>query len=90
MNEKIIELCTLCKKYKDIGLHISIEFDQFGIIIRGYWDRGVDGIECFNRRCSECLFKESNGELDIESMIDNFKKEFESELQKREDEDVRN
>jgi hypothetical protein len=86
MNEKIIELFTLCKKYEDIGLHISIEFDRFGILIRGYWDRGgIARTICFNKRYSEYLFKESNIELDIESMIDDFKKEIESEWQKRED-----
>ena len=82
MNEKIIELCTLCKKYEDIRLHISIEIDRFGIVIRGHWDRGTDGTKFFNKRYSEYLFKELNNELDIESMIDDFKEEFESEWEK--------
>ena len=84
MNEKIIELCTLCKKYEDIRLHISIEIDRFGMVIKGYWDKGVNGTKCFNKRYSEYLFKESNNELDIESMIDDFKKEFESGWQNKE------
>ena len=75
-NISIDQLEDLCNKYIKEGLLLSIEFNQFGMIIRGYQNDF-----CFNRMYSYDLFKNLSF-VDVDFLVDEFKKEFDKEIEK--------
>lgn len=70
------QLEDLCNKYVKEGLLLSIEFNQFGMIIRGYQNDF-----CFNRTYSYDLLKNLSF-VDVDFLVDEFKKEFDKGVSK--------
>lgn len=71
------QLKDLCNKYVKEGLSLSIEFNQFGMIIRGYQKDF-----CFNRMYSYDLLKDRSLVYVTDFLVDEFKKEFDKEISK--------
>lgn len=76
------QLRDLCNKCAKEGLSLSIEFDQFGMIIRGY-RKGL----CFNRMYSYDLLKDRSLVYVTDFLVDEFKKEFDKEVEPQESEE---
>lgn len=70
------QLRDLCNKYAKEGLLLTIEFDQFGMIIRGYQKDF-----CFNRMYNYDLLKDLSL-VYVDFLVDEFKKEFDKEVSK--------
>lgn len=68
------QLEDLCNKYVKEGLLLSIEFNRFGMIIRGYQNDF-----CFNRMYSYDLLKNLSL-VYVDFLVDEFKKEFDKEV----------
>ena len=75
-NISIDQLEDLCNKYIKEGLLLSIEFNQFGMIIRGYRNDF-----CFNRMYSYDLLKDRSL-VYMDFLVDEFKKEFDKGVSK--------
>lgn len=78
------QLEDLCNKYIKEGLLLSIEFNQFGMIIRGYQNDF-----CFNRMYDYDLLRNLSisqslvyREIVVDYLVDEFKKEFDKEVSK--------
>lgn len=71
------QLRDLCNKYVKEGLSLSIEFNQFGMIIRGYQNDF-----CFNRIYDYYLLKSLSVVDGMDFLVDEFKKEFDKEISK--------
>lgn len=76
------KLISLCTKYNDTGFSFHIEFAEFGMIIRGYFcePSNINNMKCFNREYSKYFIKEISDDIDIETILDDFKNEFEHKL----------
>lgn len=69
----------LSTKYKDRYIFISFEFNELGLIIRGYFNsRETTKIYTFNRCYSYEYLRMTC--TDIDSLVDEFVNEFESNL----------
>ena len=81
-----LDLLNLSRKYANRGLTIDIEFSRFGMIFKGYWDITLNKVELlrFNREYSYEQLENLSDEIDIEFLIDEFKKEFEERIKERE------
>ena len=68
----------LANRYADLGLFIRIEFDEYGMIFRGYWMNPItlSNTLNLNRRYTYEFLKNLSDEIDIEFLIDEFKNEF--------------
>ena len=79
-----LNLKDLGTKYADLGLFISIEFDEYGMIFRGYWMNPItlNDTLYFNKRYAYDLIKNLSDDIDMEFLIDEFKKEFKEEERK--------
>lgn len=75
------QLRDLCNKCAKEGLLLSIEYNQFGMIIRGY-QKGF----CFNRMYSYDLLKDRSL-VYMDFLVDEFKKEFDKEIEPQESEE---
>lgn len=71
------QLRDLCNKCAKEGLLLTIEFDRFGMIIRGYQNDF-----CFNRMYSYDLLKDRSLVYMTVFLVDEFKKEFDKEVSK--------
>lgn len=80
--EAFYQLEDLCNKYVKEGLLLSIEFNQFGMIIRGYQNDF-----CFNRMYSYDLLKNLSVLSVMDFLVDEFKKEFDKEVEPQESEE---
>lgn len=70
------QLEDLCNKYIKEGLLLSIEFNQFGMIIRGYRNDFY-----FNRNYTYDLLKNLSFDY-VDFLVDEFKKEFDKGVSK--------
>ena len=69
----------LATKYIDKRIFVSFEFNELGLIIRGYFNpRETTKISTFNRSYSYQYLGMTSA--DIDSLVDEFVKEFESNL----------
>ena len=68
------QLRDLCNKCAKEGLLLSIEFNRFGMLIRGYQNDF-----CFNRMYSYDLLKDRSL-VYMDFLVDEFKKEFDKEM----------
>jgi len=77
------QISSLVNKYKNRGLTIDIEFTRWGLILRGIWDLSLSHYEIirFNREYGWRLLEEMPEEIDLEYLIDEFKKEFENKIE---------
>jgi len=90
MNRQSFEqMFSLVNKYKNCGLTVEIEFDRFGLILRGIWILSLSRHEImhFNRRYSWTGLNEMPEEIVLEYLIDEFKKEFEAKISNEESEE---
>lgn len=88
MNRQSFEqMSSIVNKYKKYGLTIDIEFNRWGLILRGYWDLSLSSYEIlhFNREYSWILLENMPEEIGLEYLIDEFKKEFEEKIERDEE-----
>lgn len=83
--DMILEIRELCSKYENDGLSIYIEFNGYGMIIRGYWDRydGLNNSVNFNRIYEYSMLKKLMDGIDIGVLVEEFKEEFDGEIKKK-------
>ena len=91
--DDILKLKDLCTKYKPLGLDISIEFNEYGMIFRGrwstvrnYWDNDVyaqDKTIYFNKIYEYGFLEEYSKFNTLEALLELFKEEFEHEKEAR-------
>lgn len=77
-NSKIYSrLEELSFKYADIGLTIDFEFNRFKMILRGYLDLSLNKYDVYryNRAYSYEMIKSLSNDIDIETLVDEFKEE---------------
>lgn len=77
-NSKIYtKLGELSIKYINIGLSIDFEFNKFGMILRGWFDLTLNGYDLYryNRAYSYEMIETLSDEIDIETLVDEFKEE---------------
>ena len=84
-----LELKKMCLKYKNIGLIIDINFNRFGMTIKGQWDLSLSCYESFRKTHSfDYEFIENiSDRLGIEYLIDEFKEEFKKEIEAKYEQD---
>ncbi len=83
MNRQSFEqMSSLVNKYKKHGLTIDIEFNRWGLVLRGTWDSALSHYEMihFNREYGWIILENMPEETGLEYLIDEFKKEFEEKL----------
>jgi len=71
------ELIKLSTKYASMGLTIDFEFNRFGMILRGWFDRTLGTIDVwkYNREYSYKEINALSDSIDIENLVDEFKNE---------------
>ena len=71
------KLGELSRKYANKGLTIDFEFTGFGMILRGWLDLSLTkyNIYRYSRAYSYEMIKALSGEIDIETLVDEFKEE---------------
>ena len=76
------QINSLVNKYANQGLTIEIEFVRWGLILRGIWDLTLShyDIRRLTREYSWRLLEETPEEIDLEDLIDEFKREFEEKI----------
>ncbi len=77
-NSKIYsKLGELTLKYANRGLTIDFEFDRFGMILRGWLDLSLINYDVYryNRAYSYKMIESLSDEIDIETLVDEFKEE---------------
>lgn len=85
-NEFFKQMDFLANKYLNSGLSIDIEFDRYGLTLRGCWDLSLAYYEIlhFSREYSWIMLKNLSNVLGLEYLIDEFKKEFEKLIERGE------
>ena len=77
-NSKIYgELGELSLKYANKGLIIDFEFNRSEMILRGWLDLSLNNYDVYryNRAYSYEMIKSLSDEIDIETLVDEFKEE---------------
>ena len=77
-NSKIYSrLGELSLKYANEGLTIDFEFNRFGMILRGWLDLTLNTYDVYryNREYSYGMFEFLSDDIDIETLVDEFKEE---------------
>jgi len=82
------QMDSLVNKYANQGLTIEMEFVRWGLILRGIWDLSLCSydIRHFNREYYWRLLEEMPEGINLEYLIDEFKKEFEEKIEVSDDE----
>ena len=81
-NIDILKAKEICRKYARKALYITIEFDRFGMVLRGAWDFTLNhyDISHFNREYSYEFLENLSEDITLEYLINEFEKEFETKL----------
>ena len=77
-NSKIYsKLGELSLKYANKGLIIDFEFNRFEMILRGWLDLSLSNYDVYryNRAYSYEMIKSLSDDIDIETLVDEFKEE---------------
>ncbi len=77
-NSKIYsKLGELSLKYANKGLTIDFEFNRFEMVLRGWLDLSLTNYDIYryNRAYSYEMIKSLSDEIDIETLVDEFKDE---------------
>jgi len=71
------KLGELSLKYATKGLTIDFEFNRFEMILRGWLDLSLNNYDLYryNRAYSYEMIKSLSDEIDIETLVDEFKEE---------------
>ena len=86
------ELIKLSTKYASMGLTIDFEFNRFGMILRGWFDRTLGTIDVwkYNREYSYQEINALSDSIDIENLVDEFKNECWESYLKQKKKEMRN
>ena len=78
------KLGKLSIKYANRGLYIDIEFNRFGMIFKGWLDMTLSNYDVYqyNREYSYDLINHLSDTVDIEYLVDEFKREVFEEYKK--------
>ena len=76
---EFLNIRKLITKYEGVGLKIDVEFNHWGIIFHGYWDR-LALTQIFNKEYTYDFIITTSDAIDMEFLIDEFKKEFEDKI----------
>lgn len=71
------KLGELSLKYANKGLTIDFEFDRFEMILKGWLDLTLNKCDIYkyNRAYSYAMLESLSDEIDIETLVDEFKEE---------------